>query len=190
MTYLPLEIDTDPMEPEAGEVFVQGSVGDRGYRFLLDTGAAITRLVADDYISSFASVDYARSSGVFAASTDELITVPSIKLGPLSRTCVTVARAPGGGRVTTNLVGMDILKDVRLHFDFRRCRLGIDPPADVALGATFHDMSMDSRFHPYFALELGSAAAAGVWDSGASLTVVDSVFVERHPQHSRAEGHC
>ena len=188
MTYLPLEIDTDPMESEAGEVFVRGSVGDRAYRFLLDTGAAITRLVADDYISSFAAVDHALSSGVFAASSDELITVPSIKMGPLSRTSVTVARAPRGGRVTTSLIGMDVLRDVRLHFDFGRSRLGIDPLAEVAAGATFHDLSLDSRSHPYVTVGLGGATAACVWDSGASLTVVDSEFLERHPQHFRAAG--
>jgi len=188
MAFIPMTIELDPDEPEAGELFVDGTVGDRPYRFLLDTGAAITRLVADSYMSRFDSTDQASSLGVIAGNRDDLITIPSLQLGPIARFNITVARAAAGGMVRINLIGMDILKDFRLHFDFARNRLGIDPGDGLTQDAAFHEVKMDSRFHPYFAVQFGATAADAVWDSGASLTVVDSAFVARHPAHFLAAG--
>ncbi len=174
-------IERDAEEVEAGEVFVDGSIDGRPYRFLLDTGAATSRVACDDHTSRFASTEKDRSSGVFARSSDDLITVPSLQLGPVSRMNVAMGRVTGLRPAVASLIGMDVLKDLRLQFDFASNRLGIDPDDDSADSCTFHEIIFDTRFHPYVDVHLGAETARAVWDSGASITVVDTSFVARDP---------
>ena len=144
----PLVIELDPEEPEAGSVLVDGSVGGHPYRFLLDTGAATSRVAYDDYTAQYASTGGHPSSGVFATSHDDLITVPSIQIGPISRFNFTVVRAAAGAPHAANLVGMDILRDFRLHVDFTGHRLQVDAPDSLSNDRTWHAMRMGRRFHP------------------------------------------
>ncbi|HSP09957.1 MAG TPA: retropepsin-like aspartic protease [Candidatus Dormibacteraeota bacterium] len=183
MAALPLVIELDPEEPEAGNVLVDGSVGGHPYRFLLDTGAATSRVAYDDYTVGFASTAAHPSSGVFAPSHDDLITVPSIQIGPISRTNFTLARATAGAQHAANLVGMDILKDFRLYVDFAGHRLEIDGPDRLSNGRSWHAVRMGRRFHPYVEVRLGDTTAQAVWDTGSSLTVADRRFVDRHPTY-------
>jgi hypothetical protein len=185
---LPLVIELDPEEPEAGTVLVDGSVGGHPYRFLLDTGAATSRVAYDDYTEGFARIGANPSSGVFAPSHDELITVPSIQIGPISRTNFTLARAQAGVQHAANLVGMDVLRDHRLEFDFASQRVEIDPPDHLNKDQTWHALRMGRRFHPYVEVRLGDVTANAVWDTGSSLTVADGSFVDRHPTHFRQIG--
>jgi hypothetical protein len=185
---LPLIIGRDPQEPEAGEVLVEGSLGGRPYRFLLDTGAAISRVASDDYTSGFASVEQSPSNGVFRQSSDDLITAPWLEIGPISRTNITLARAAGGAEEVPNLIGMDVLKDFCLYFDFVNNRLEVDPPDDASVGWTFQKMQLGKRSHPYLDVQYGPSTASAVWDSGAGLTVVDRDFIHRHPAFFREVG--
>ena len=56
--------------------------------------------------------------------------------------------------------------------------LSSDPP-DAAID--WQPLVMDARHHPYVDLRCGDQRAQAVWDTGASLTVVDQGFIERHP---------
>jgi len=185
---IPLIIERDPEEAEAGEITVQGSVGGRPYRFLLDTGAAISRVASDDYTAGLPSVEQHQSSGVFRPSSDDLITVPLVQVGPISRPNMTLARASDGAAEVANLIGMDVLKDFRLQFDFANNRLALDPPEDVGDAVSFHELRLDKRFHPYVDVQFGQTTANAVWDSGTSLTVADTDFVNRNPEFFREAG--
>lgn len=81
-----LIITPDAEEPEAAEVFVDGSIGGRSYRFVLDTGAARTSVQHDGYTSTFAVVAQRPSSGVFTTDSDALVVLPCIVLGPIRKT--------------------------------------------------------------------------------------------------------
>lgn len=188
MAVLPLVIELDPEEPEAGTVLVDGSVGGHPYRFLLDTGAATSRVAYDDYTAGFASIDANPSSGVFASNHDVLITVPSVQIGPISRTNFTLARAAAGALHAANLVGMDLLRDFRLCFDFGGHRLEVGQTDRPSKERTWHAIRMRRRFHPYLEVRLGDATANAVWDTGSSLTVADRGFVDRHPTYFRLIG--
>lgn len=187
MSDLHLIIERDPDEAEAAEVCADGAVGGRPYRFLLDTGAARSSIIADDYTAAFEPVGTNHSSGVFAPITDELITVPSLSIGPVARQHFTLARsAPGPG--VRNLIGMDLLRDFCCHFFFDDARLAITSAAPLEHLYAFEPLLMDQRFHPYVAVVFGGVQASAVWDSGASLTVVDASFVTRHPAFFEAAG--
>ena len=42
-------------------------------------------------------------------------------------------------------------------------------------------MQLDAKAHPYVPVDFGPVQGSAVWDSGASLTVVDKGFIARHP---------
>ncbi|MEO8397761.1 MAG: aspartyl protease family protein [Chloroflexota bacterium] len=177
-----LIIKPDADEAEAAEIYVDGRIGGRAYRFLLDTGAGKSSVVSDDYTSTFDSAEKHHSSGVFAKSSEDLITVPSIEVGSISRENFTLVRAapiPGAAE-RSSLIGMDLLKDFRLHLFFDQARVSVDEDAGAPDYAV-QDLMLDDRFHPYVEVQFEAASAKAVWDTGASLTIVDMAFVKKHP---------
>lgn len=181
MSEINLIIKQDEEEVEAAEIFVDGTIDGHQYRFLLDTGAARTRVISDDYTSTFSSIDISNSSGVFAKTSDDLITVPSIKVGPISKNEFAVARMVAKGTEIRNLIGMDLLKDFCCHFFFNENRVSVDVIDALGTGYTFQELFFDSKFHPYIDIHFGTLRAKTVWDTGASITVADINFIKKHP---------
>ena len=174
-----LIIQPDAEEIGAAEVYVEGAVGGNPYRFLLDTGAAKTRIQFDEYTSTFPSTEQDSSAGVFARSSEDMITVPNIEVGPLVKHEFTLVRGAQQHAGPKNLIGMDFLKDFRCHFYFDDNRVSIDEPVEEGIG--WQDLFLDKRFHPYIPVQFGGVTASTVWDTGASVTVADSNFIEKHP---------
>ncbi len=188
MADVPLIIEPDAEELEAAEVLVEGSVGGRPYRFLLDTGAANTRIALDAYTVGFDSLERSPTSGLFRQGTDDVIRVPVVQVGPITRRNITVARAPAKAEHVANLIGMDVLKYFCLHFDLTEGRLTVDPSDDPKGGPAWHALRMDKKSHPYVEVQFGHKQASAVWDSGSSLTVVDATFINQHPAFFRKAG--
>lgn len=184
---LDLVIVPDPEEADAAEVLVDGLVAGRPYRFLLDTGAAQTSLVHDELTSTFASSGRVESSGVFAAGTDESITIPSLRVGPIHVEDFVAVRAAAGSASERGLIGMDLLRDHCCVFRFGEARVHL-APGPTAEEGLFEKLILDARSHPYIEVRVGPATAAAVWDTGASMTVVDGSFVQRHPEHFAPAG--
>jgi hypothetical protein len=180
MSGLDVIIQPDPEDADAAEVFVDGAIEGRPYRFLLDTGAARSCVRYDNYTATFASVGSDASSGVFAGGSRDLITAPNLTLGPIARTQFTLVRAAEGDAGRQNLIGMDLLKDLRCHFCFDERRVGVDEDGEQS-AAAFEGLFLDQRAHPYLPVQLGDVTASAVWDSGASMTVVDTNFIARTP---------
>ncbi|MEO8286310.1 MAG: retropepsin-like aspartic protease, partial [Chloroflexota bacterium] len=168
---------------EAAEVLVDGTIGGKEYRFLLDTGAARTSVILDDYTSTFGSIETSNSAAVFATSSNDLITVPNLKLGPISKQDFTLARMSGGGEDihVRNLIGMDLLKEVCCHFLFDQSLVLVNPSYEPEAGYSFQELFLDKAFHPYVDIQYGRVKAKAVWDSGAGITVVDMGFIRAHP---------
>ncbi len=149
-----LIIVPDPEEAEAAELYVEGTVGGKPYRFLLDTGAARSRVEWDDYTAPFTSAEKNDSSGVFARSSEDIITVPDITVGPIAKKNFTLVRLgePSSGR--GNLIGMDLLKDFSCHFLFDENRVLVDEHdatsllQNLYLGPSFIRMWMLSSSPP------------------------------------------
>jgi predicted aspartyl protease len=182
-------IQPDAEDADAAEVFVDGAIGGRPYRFLLDTGAARSCVLYDDYIAMFASVGTDTSSGVFAGGSRDLVNASSLTLGSISRTNFTLVRAAQGDTGTQNLIGMDLLKDLRCHFRFDERRVIVDEGEAEEDSAVFEELFLGQRGHPYVPVQLGDVIASAVWDTGASMTVVDTNFIARTPGFFPAAGH-
>lgn len=74
---------------------------------------------------------------------------------------------------------MDLLKDFCCHFLFEEQRVVVEeePPGEVP----FHELMVDTKFHPYVTLRFGEITATAVWDTGASRTVADMSFINTYP---------
>jgi predicted aspartyl protease len=181
MQYLDLRIEPDGEEPDSALILVDGWIGAHHDRFLLDTGAGKTCLILNEYTSALASLESRSSSGVLGTSQEDLVIVPTLTLGPISRNNFTVTRTSPEAGGLRNLVGMDLLKDYRCEFSLGEGRLYLDREPDRAKYASTNALFLDKRAHPYLDVSLGGQTAKAVWDTGASLTVVDSGFIQRHP---------
>lgn len=181
MSGFDLIIKPDEEDPDGAEVFVDGTIGGNPYRFLLDTGAGRTCAQFDVYTSTFESNEQHQSSGVFAKNSQDLITVPTIELGPIFRQNFPIVRMAEDAPDLHNLIGMDLLKDFCCHFFFDENRVAVESSPDLEAGYAFQNLFLDKGFHPYVDLEFGTSTAKAVWDTGASITVVDLSFIKKHP---------
>lgn len=170
------------------EVLVDGTLGNQPYRFLLDTGAAQTTVARDGYTATFGRLDTGYSMGVFASRAFELITVPTLTIGTITRHAFTIARRPEGDVDRHNLIGMDLLGAVCCHFLFDACRVSTDPAEAATSGLVFEELYLSPRSHPYITVQLGDHSAAAIWDSGSGITVADLGFISRHPGMFRPAG--
>lgn len=171
---VPLIIERDPDDPDFAVVIVEGTVAGRPYRFVLDTGAARTQPVSDDFTSRLSSdMQESSSGGVFAPSHNALITVSDLFVGPLAETSLEVVRADAADRGVDNLLGMDVLRRRCCHFQFDRNTLVVEQtPATQAV----NPLRMDERGHFYVDANWPSVTARACWDSGAGITIVDQAI--------------
>jgi hypothetical protein len=176
-----LIIIQDEDDIEAAEIYVYGTIEEHKYKFLLDTGAAKTTVYSDDFTSRFNSLGKRSSSGLFAKQTADLITVPSIKLGPISKRDFTLARKTPGNTAVRNLIGMDLLKDYNCKFLFDEDRVLVSTENDSEGDYAVHELYFDKASHPYVGINFGELKATAVWDTGAGITVADTSFIHRHP---------
>lgn len=170
MSELPLIIEPDD-EPDCGQILVDGRVAGRECRFRLDTGAATSSLVRDDFTQAFARTGTTSGSGVFTSGESDLVEVPELVFGPIVHYGVRLGL--GGAQ---NLLGMDLLKDHVLHFHLGRRMVAVDADGEAATLPLF----MPGTAHPYVDVALGPVTASAVWDSGAGITVVDEDFRRRN----------
>jgi hypothetical protein len=177
-----LRIEPDPDDQEAAQIFVDGAIDGHPYQVLLDTGAARTSVIADTYTATFAAIEQRTSSGVFAASTNDLIVVPRIELGPIVKHDFPIARYAAGRPGVRNLIGMDLLKDSCCSFFFRKQWVAVGAVDESQVGVPFQDLVVDSTYHPYVDVQCAGATAHAVWDTGAGITIADLQFIEKYPE--------
>jgi hypothetical protein len=171
-------IHPDPDDPNCADIMVDAAIGGRPYRLRLDTGAARTQLLADDYLADLPAVGRNTSAGAFGQPSDAaVITVRDLIIGDLAVPPLDVVRVDSAGQ--QNLLGMDVLGRYRCQFRFDDDVLVLDgkPAPHTSL-----DLQLDDRGHVYIELGWDDAAASACWDSGAGITVVDRAFQLRHPE--------
>lgn len=184
MNHIPLVIIPDKDEPDAAQVFVDAQAAGRPYRFLLDTGAARSRITLDEYTSTLVSAGQHSASGVFAHGSADVITVPTLTLGPILKENVSLVRKNGSGPGDNNLIGMDILQEYCCHFLFDSDKViitSVGASVSASTNADFQELLTDSKYHPYVPVRLGEHRGNAVWDTGASLTVVNIEFINKYP---------
>lgn len=173
MISLPLLMEPDPDDPELVSLFVDGTIDGRPYRLLLDTGAAQSELMADEFTSTLEVAGHKRSSGVFGASaTSELVVLSRLAIGSIEKTDLIVVRFTGKNR--QNLVAMDFLGDMTLIIDFDHSEVGFAHGGSLP---TRWPLRRSPRGHPFLDVEFPGVTGQACWDTGAAVTVVHTHFI-------------
>jgi hypothetical protein len=175
---VPLIIEPDRDDPDCAEVLVDGTIAGRPFRFMLDTGAARTQVVADEIIAELSSHAEHRSSGVFATGARPLVTVTDVTVGPLTAETLEITRIDAAQPGACSLLGMDVLGRRCCHFRFDAGLLNLErSPAHRA----DLDLRVVSSGHVYVDVAWPGVTARACWDSGAGITIVDQAFLLAHP---------
>ena len=124
MNVIKLHIINDEDDHECAGVFIDARIELNDYRFLLDTGAAISSIQDNEYTSQYPVMNSHETGGAFSRKTRDSINIPCLKFGSLIRNNVEFDRVVGDVE-RTNLIGMNILKDLELHFDFKNNTLTV-----------------------------------------------------------------
>ncbi|MFE1644143.1 aspartyl protease family protein [Microbacterium sp. P01] len=181
-----LNLDPDPDVAEAIVVSVLVDVDGVHQRLIVDTGGAQSALAAGELSRKLQSAP-ARSDagrGVFGGNRrPDRVVAEMMAIGGLriARPRFDVEALPGA----PSLLGLDVLGEHRLDFLFSAAVLEFDGE-----GVVDHrrDLVQSSRRHPYVTANWGDIAANAIWDSGASISIVDRAFARRHSGLFRPEG--
>lgn len=166
----------DDLEPESVVLIVEGSAVGEPLRFVVDTGAARCSLPDVGAISELIAIGADPGRGVSGSvSGDDLVIVDEIMIGELS------TRAVGASRSSRSrpLLGMNVLGEHRCHFRFTADQLDVDGP-NVTSGRE-RALARHPNGSPLVDVKVGDVTTRAVWDTGASLSVVDIQFVRAHP---------
>lgn len=187
MCRLPLVVEVDKDDPECAIVMVDGTVAERPYRFILDTGTARTEIVADEATATLSAHMERSSSGLFAPSSTEVavVTLPDVALGPLTGLTLDAVRVDATQSGACNLLGMDMLRQHCCHFLFDSDTLVLQP---TGAAGTVWPLEMDEKSHAYVDVSWPGVTAHACWDSGAGITVVDEGFRRNHAHWFREAG--
>jgi hypothetical protein len=174
-----LIIEPDPDDPGCADVFVDGTVAGRPYRFVLDTGAAQTQLETDEYTASLSQTSSESSGGAFSDPVSyPVVTVTDLAVGPLRAATLEVTRA-GNGPHVRNVLGMDVLRHHCCHFRLDASALDVETsPSQL----TDQDLTLDRRGHIHVELHWPGLTAHACWDTGAGATLVNLDFWLAHPE--------
>jgi len=178
MTALLVNLEHDPDDHDCAVPFADGTVAGRPYRFLLDTGAARTRMAADEYTTTLLPAGTDSGHAAFGAVTETIVTVTDVSVGPMRAPSLDVTLAEGAAVGGPSLLGMDLIGRYRCHF-----RFGAGVVDVGAQNAGIDALYTGSRGHVY--VDVGWPAAPGVsasanWDSGAGITIVHEGFWRAH----------
>lgn len=176
-----IELRDDPDEPGAVELRVTAEVNGHTYDLLLDTGGARSTLPLDELTSRFepAHLRVRSARGVLGTATlsTPRVIAPTITLGPIVARNVVVDLATPNSAAPP-LLGLDVLKGHRLELRPVEGVLHINSntPAD-----TERPLLLSAQSHPHLLVGWGELEAIALFDTGASVTVADSGFVDQHP---------
>lgn len=182
---LPLSIEVDPRNPGEALPYVDAVVGGQPIRALLDTGAARTTVVP--LAGSVIETRPGEGTGVFGGEAEDrrvwrtTVELGDRRVGPIELD----TRPRNEGR---DLLGQDVLSHFRCEYRLAEAVLRLDGPVP----RTAESVYLDRGDHVYLTAKWDDASAAAVFDTGASLSVVDSAFVHRYPhlfiEHGESEG--
>ncbi|MFP5520646.1 MAG: retropepsin-like aspartic protease [Bdellovibrionia bacterium] len=177
MNTIKLSYKYDDEHQDTAEVWIDGIVDGTPQRFILDTGCATTCLFYNDFSAKYTSFGAKQYSSAFGSATSESIKVAQIGSGPIQRKDILIARTEKGGN-DKNLIGMDLLKDSILHLMPSQQKVEI--LTSSSMNTQVQDLFLDSGSIPFIELDFGEQKAVAVWDTGASITIVDLNFFKQY----------
>jgi len=177
-------------DPTANCYYADGKVNGLKARFLIDSGAAVSRLAEQSAGKlGFVLKDAGQGSGVGGARKSYTTEIKSLNIGPDIRLPASKLEAltlPGGGEQEDGLVGGDILGQSRSILDYRTHRLMYPRPGskpDIAAKAVACGMQeialIHAGNHRVLEAKVGDMLLHLAVDTGAQQTVLDTSVAKR-----------
>ncbi|MGH3440030.1 MAG: hypothetical protein ACRDRN_26745 [Sciscionella sp.] len=149
----------------------------------MDTGAARSQIVDDGTVPGLTAHSTGTSTGALGTRTATLATLGELSLGPVRASNLDVWLQPGpAGPSARHLLGMDLLIRACCRFSFSHNELGLDrsPAAAARLPLTLVPSGHSYLVATWRPAAGQPVAANALWDTGASITVVDEAFFNVH----------
>lgn len=166
--------DSIDIEWTDGQVYVPVTIGDRVYRFLLDTGSGQTVVYEDSpFLSLCSEAGYMLAhDAIGMTDTVRVMTMPPMSLGSLTLTgCqATVQRRALEGRKFDGIVGFDIVcRGFSMKIDVRRRLLVLTDRRDFFDGEEGFEVKYRLNFHvPYVPVTpFGKYTEEALFDTGS-----------------------
>lgn len=176
-----MSIEIDPDSPDEALPYVDVIVGGRPIRALLDTGSARTTVCPP--AGCVIETRPAEGTGVFGGlAVNRRVWRTTVEFGGRPPCPIELdVRSATEGR---DLLGQDVLSQFRCEYRFAESVLRLNGSVAQRPEHVF----LDRGHHVYLAVEWDGATAEAVFDTGASLSVVDSSFIRSHPHLFAAQG--
>jgi hypothetical protein len=185
MTEVRVDVVVDDDDPRLASPFVRCEVDGRTERLLLDSGARRSRIVEEPTADATDAGAGSEGTGAFGTSLEERRREVGVRFGGRDLGRIELAVTPPGRGERGGLVGQDVLSRFRCEYRLWQGLLRLDPspPTDAK------PIHIDAGGHLHLELTwVDGARADGVFDTGASVTVVDSGWARDHPTLFHWEG--
>lgn len=177
---VPLVVEPDPDDADCAVLCVDGEIAGRACRFILDTGAARSQVVADGNTLRPAQAQPGVATGVFGSSPTSTAVVPEVRVGAVVAVDLEVHLVTPDHPLPRNLLGLDVLSSHSLALDFDRGTVTFDEPAPER--AVPQPLQLGDHSHPHVDVRWGDVTGRAVWDTGAGMTIVSTDFWRAHPE--------
>lgn len=166
-----------PDGPDALQAWVDVTADNVSLRMLLDTGSAGTDVPhVEPFASRITAASNTGKSAFGTVSSTPVAQVQALHVGDLVVDDLPVGVQPADWPHPP-LLGMDVLSPHLCHFQFGAERLEMDgeaPPSAWFPLITGTDI-------PAVDVSWGGTSVSAIWDTGASMTVVDQTWASTHP---------
>lgn len=179
VTWVPLRIEVDADDPRQALPFLSLRVAGRTVEALLDTGSAGTSILGRPGLKTRSPNQPGDGRTAFGEQTgNALVGDVRCQIADRDLGTITVAVVGPGQLGRTDIIGQDILSRFRCEYRLSDGLLLLDaehsPPPE-------QEIYLDAAHHVYFIANWAECApAAAVFDTGASVTVVDQRFAAHH----------
>ncbi|MGD7706357.1 aspartyl protease family protein [Microlunatus sp. Y2014] len=176
---LELPLSPDPEEADLSQIFVDAKVDGEACRLLFDTGARRTTVPWSPRLAALSQTRDDGGRGVSGAVSEAtVVTVDELSVGPYTERGLAVELLPRESAAPA-VLGMDVIGGACGEFAFDAERLVIDAPAPTS--APLWPLDSEPRRQPTVPLAIADTVTDAVWDTGASITVVDQGWAAAHP---------
>jgi hypothetical protein len=158
-------------------LLVEVSIDNTSFEFLVDTGGATTLMQRNEFTESYSVKSSSESGGAFSNVKYEKILIEKLVfLGTFED--VLIERESIKGQIPYNILGLDILGNFSLYFDFKNNVINAE---DILEGKNKNELILSKVKHPHMSVSLESVKGTVLWDSGASITIVGKHFINKYP---------